>query len=295
MGYQPRPMVRGEGRPVLGFVDNELLFLTISLVFAWSCAQLLPLRNPRAMYAIQVVSYALGRLTTQLGVPWLSVVGLLFFHGVVPYLCWEAPRYQRATCAIMLILLTLLCESACTAIFVAAEKPLSTGQWRTSELLSIIRLAYVAAMVTGALILQRITRRLFGAKEERSLHWYVAFFVFQVMTSVANFYLQLYSESPLTHVHTEFVVLAVCLAADVAAFYSMARGADAERERARAALLEERLEGYLEGSRGALLAAGEAARLRHDRANHLRVVRGLAASGESGRALAYVRQLRDGL
>ena len=159
-----------------------------------------------------------------------------------------------------------------------------------------LRVSNCASVVAvGMAFRQRAGRALSGGAEFFSGSL-AAFFAVQTALLVFQFYLpSAYGiEDPRAYLGL-LGVFVVCACAEVAAMRSLARLADAERERARAALLEERLEGYLEGSRGALLAAGEAARLRHDRANHLRVVRGLAASGERGRALAYVRQLRDGL
>ena len=277
---------------------SALASVAVTLADCWVCTVLLPMRRQCLFWVVSCLGVAASWVVRTWNFPPANLVGFLFCLGVVPCLFWRASWSHRLAGAAFVILMQMTLEAMLIGFFAAIGVGITgvAADAGAPVLALALRVSNCASVVAvGMAFRQRAGRALSGGAEFFSGSL-AAFFAVQTALLVFQFYLpSAYGiEDPRAYLGL-LGVFVVCACAEVAAMRSLARLADAERERARAALLEERLEGYLEGSRGALLAAGEAARLRHDRANHLRVVRGLAASGESGRALAYVRQLRDGL
>ena len=284
---------RGGTVDVLLYAANFALLMAINVTIAWACSRILPLRNPRTIYVVQILSCILGIWVTWIDITPVNPLCFTFFYGVVPYLCWDAPRAQRVVCAVMLLLFLLVCESLTNSLITLAGNPYLNRRWSAPETMIVCRLAYVALIVAGTELLRKVAGQVLRGGSAGPVGWYGAFFAFQFLASIANFHMQLYSESTDFYVHTEFLVLAACLVADVVALYSMTGYAEAERERERTRLLEERLDQYLTETSETLDATSEAARFRHDQRNHLQVVRSLVARGEKDQALAYVRDLRS--
>ena len=96
-----------------------------------------------------------------------------------------------------------------------------------------------------------------------------------------------------TRGETAFVVastaiLLLCAAIDALLFLQMRRSAERQRAEIKAALLEERLAGYLRELTAVQELLGDTARLRHDLRNHQAVVATLCERGDHGAALDYL-------
>ena len=53
---------------VLLYAANFALLMAINVTIAWACSRILPLRNPRTIYVVQIVSCVLG-----IWVTWLDI------------------------------------------------------------------------------------------------------------------------------------------------------------------------------------------------------------------------------
>lgn len=83
-------------------------------------------------------------------------------------------------------------------------------------------------------------------------------------------------------------ILLLCAAIDALLFLQMRRSAESQRAELEAALLEERLAGYLRESAAVQRLLDDTARLRHDLRNHQAVVATLCERGDRGAALDYL-------
>ena len=103
-----------------------------------------------------------------------------------------------------------------------------------------------------------------------------------------------------TRGETAFVVastaiLLLCTAIDALLFLQMRRSAERQRAEIKAALLEERLAGYLREMTAVQELLGDTARLRHDLRNHQAVVATLCERGDRAAALDYLEDVANSL
>ena len=103
-----------------------------------------------------------------------------------------------------------------------------------------------------------------------------------------------------TRGETAFVVastaiLLLCAAIDALLFLQMRRSAERQRAEIKAALLEERLAGYLRELTAVQELLGDTARLRHDLRNHQAVVATLCERGDRAAALDYLEDVANSL
>ena len=90
-------------------------------------------------------------------------------------------------------------------------------------------------------------------------------------------------------------ILLLCAAIDALLFLQMRRSAERQRAEIKAALLEERLAGYLRELTAVQELLGDTARLRHDLRNHQAVVATLCERGDRAAALGYLEDVANSL
>ena len=157
---------------VLLYAANFALLMAINVTIAWACSRILPLRNPRTIYVVQIVSCVLGIWVTWLDITPINPLCFTFFYGVVPYLCWDAPRAQRVVCAVMLLLFLLACESLTNSLITLAGNPYLNRRWGAPETMIVCRLAYVALIVAGTELLRKVAGQVLRGGSAGPVGWY---------------------------------------------------------------------------------------------------------------------------
>lgn len=287
----------GEGvRPVE--LVSVITSVMVSLADAWACSILLPMRSRGLYWAVTSVGLVIATLVRPGGFGIANLVGFLFFVAVLPCLFWKAPWTQRVICGVLVMTMQIALEMSLMGLLSVLglpQLPLDV-EAIAPEVVFAGRVANLAFIVAGGLVLRWLVRRTMRVEAELSASSYAAFFVAQTILAILPFYFVLACGAQGAAIYFgTFVIIVVCACAEGVAMISLARCASVERVRVHAALLEERLEGYLERSRELLRFSAEMAHLRHDQRNHLAVVRRLVSRGRLDEAAHYVRELREEL
>ena len=201
---------------------------------------------------------------------------------------------------------TAVAECVASVLFVALGGPTETEP-------SAYLLAYCATRLLHLVVLAALlgavdlfaTRRLDGAPNDRTLWLFALFPVAQFLLLATLLYAKM-GASPFWHTQTWFpdsaylwfaALCALCVVVDAAFFRVLDRSIQAQADRVRADLLQDSIDQELERSERLMQDIEETARLRHDLANHLSVVRALCDEGDRdaarGHVLAMIRMMEE--
>lgn len=284
-------------------VLNVITLLGVNAAVGAIAQWMLPMRRPVLFMALMVgvvpiFAFVLASPTTMN--VW-NIVGFIGNYILLPSLFWAGPYWQRFICGFLMLFLQFTLEVCFGIVFVFAGWELSRDALSIEVL--AIRIVNIGGMLIGGRMLVYLTRRVLrpagalGTPEQteqamRPRPYLIFFFTQFIFVAQATFLLMTYRKAlPIVYA-VVLVLIIICLAGDAAALTSLRRFNRAEAARARADALEDQLAIYISGARSTAREAERAARFRHDQRNHLQVLRGLVAQGETERARSYVATLR---
>lgn len=287
--------------------------LPIQILYDGLLAYIIPPKSKRAYWVI-VIAVAMVLILFRPLYP-TEIRGMLgIFQSIVLPICLMTGSVPKRVivCSLAMVLMAVA-ELTGAVIWVS-----STGLEMMNDQLALTYapltifmglVGYGLVMTPAMIVMGKVVHRFFpDAKKDRrgrrasgtaSPVWMRRLALFPLM-QVPLIFIVLGICFSVTRGETAFVaastaILLLCAAIDALLFLQMRRSAERQRAEIKAALLEERLAGYLCELTAVQELLGDTARLRHDLRNHQAVVATLCERGDRAAALDYLEDVANSL
>lgn len=292
---------------------NMACGLTAQCVYLALMTSILPPKSWRQFWMVEIVWQFMAQFLKPLySVPVRTVVGFLGSMFIPLALLRGSVLHRVVVCSLCMFFQTFA-ELASGVVWVSLtglgvmDNRLAYGHASCFLLAMLANLA-VQVLVMGAF--GKLYRRLFSASErdahmasndhaDPSMRWVRRLALFPVI-QVALVYAMVWVvfdvvRGEATYVATAFGLFALCVVADVLLLVQLGRSFRQRQAELEAALLEERVQSYLEELASMQNLLDDTARLRHDLRNHRAVVQALCDRGEYDEARRYLESLGGSL
>ena len=281
----------------------------IQLLYSWLIQRAMPPKSKvRYWAAIAAVSLPLALLKIVLPPLVTGVIGIAL-SVLLPVLLLSGPVVRRVVvCAIGMVLMAaseLVSAVVWLQLTGLEVMDASLALAHSEAFLLCAAIGYGSVMVPGLLAVAALCRRFFPddtapatvGRSGPSWLGRIALlpilqvpFVFILLTVSFNL-----TRGEASYVGVALALLAFAFAVDAFLFVQISRSAESRRAELEAALLEERLSGYLGESTAVQALLDDTARLRHDVRNHQSVVGTLCERGEYAAARDYLEEVVEPL